>query len=226
MNGDLPEKLQGYLHSECQLPLPMYQDGGVFNSYINTNSQLYSNLASASQPDPQPRFVETKTKNLNQNPDAKADELRESFQSTNLSQQVKKIDEDDREAKFNSKRPSTQMEALGKVHLTKQQLRDREIFLNVSTSKRGKSKELAKDLAGVNTVGNNSLQKAWNTTGFLPVQINPNGQKNSVKDFEYLKFLNDTILKDEVLTKFMTKAGEVEMAAGSQANSKSPKKQP
>jgi len=36
-----------------------------------------------------------------------------------------------------------------------------------------------------------------------------------VKDFEYLKFLNDTILKDEVLTKFMTKAGEVEMAAGS-----------
>jgi hypothetical protein len=44
----------------------------------------------------------------------------------------------------------------------------------------------------------------------LPVSINAAGQKNSVKDFEYLKFLNDTILKDEVLDKFMQKAGEIE----------------
>jgi len=44
----------------------------------------------------------------------------------------------------------------------------------------------------------------------LPVSISAGGQKNSVKDFEYLKFLNDTILKDEVLDKFMQKAGEIE----------------
>ena len=65
---------------------------------------------------------------------------------------------------------------------------------------------------------------AWNTTGFLPQTISSAGQKNSVKDFEYLKFLNDTILKDDVLDKFMQKAGEIEMAAGPQAHSNSPKK--
>ena len=45
-----------------------------------------------------------------------------------------------------------------------------------------------------------------------------------MKDFEYLKFLNDTILKDEVLGKFMQKAGEIEMAAGPKDHSSSPKK--
>ena len=69
-------------------------------------------------------------------------------------------------------------------------------------------------MAGANTSGNESLQQAWNTTGFLPTKINSAGQKNSVKDFEYLKFLNDTILKDDVLEKFMIKAGEIEEAAG------------
>ena len=72
-----------------------------------------------------------------------------------------------------------------------------------------------KDIPGSNYTGNNSLQQAWNTTGFLPTQINSSGQKNSVKDYEYLKFLNDTILKDDVLGKFMAKAGEIEQAAGS-----------
>lgn len=73
--------------------------------------------------------------------------------------------------------------------------------------------------------GNDSLQQAWNTSGFLPQSINPGGQKNSVKDFEYLKFLNDTILKDDVLDKFMQKAGEIEQAAGPKiAHSNSPKK--
>ena len=72
--------------------------------------------------------------------------------------------------------------------------------------------------------GNESLQQAWNTCGHLPTQINPAGLKNAVKDFEYLKFLNDTILRDEVLDKFMQKAGEIEQAAGPQAHSLSPKK--
>lgn len=58
----------------------------------------------------------------------------------------------------------------------------------------------------------------------MPQTIDPAGQKNSVKDFEYLKFLNDTILKDDVLDKFMQKAGEIEQAAGPQARSSSPKK--
>ena len=49
----------------------------------------------------------------------------------------------------------------------------------------------------------------------MPSTISSVGQKNSIKDFEYLKFLNDTILKDDVLGKFMQKAGEIEMAAGS-----------
>ena len=66
--------------------------------------------------------------------------------------------------------------------------------------------------------GNTSMQLAWNTTGFLPNTIGSSaGQakpKNSVKDFEYLKFVNDTILKDDVLNKFMQKAGEIEIAAG------------
>ena len=45
-----------------------------------------------------------------------------------------------------------------------------------------------------------------------------------MKDFEYLKFLNDTILKDEVLDKFMQKAEEIEMAAGPQALAKNAKR--
>lgn len=72
------------------------------------------------------------------------------------------------------------------------------------------------------TDGNSSLQIAWNTTGFLPNTISSNQQKNSVKDFEYLKFLNDTILKDDVLDKFMQKASEIEQAAGPKPES--PKK--
>ena len=39
-----------------------------------------------------------------------------------------------------------------------------------------------------------------------------------------MKFLNDTILKDDVLKKFMQKAGEIEEAAGPVARSRSPKK--
>lgn len=70
--------------------------------------------------------------------------------------------------------------------------------------------------------GNASLQQAWNTTGFLPTSSNLVGQKNSVKDFEYLKFLNDTILRDDVLDQFMQKASEIEKAAGPKPHSGSP----
>ena len=48
-----------------------------------------------------------------------------------------------------------------------------------------------------------------------------------MKDFEYLKFVNDTFLKDEVLDRFMQKAGEIEIAAGPKqelSRSKSPNK--
>ena len=34
----LDEKLQGYLNMECSIPLPKYSDGGVFNSYIQTDN--------------------------------------------------------------------------------------------------------------------------------------------------------------------------------------------
>ena len=47
-----------------------------------------------------------------------------------------------------------------------------------------------------------------------------------MKDFEYLKFLNDTILRDEVLDKFMQKAGEIEQAAGPKSISPKKIKQP
>jgi len=102
-------------------------------------------------------------------------------------------------------------------------IKDRERFLGVP-SRSGKKCKLNKELAGANCSGNASLQLAWNTTGFLPTTINAVGQKNSVKDFEYLKFLNETILKDEVLEKFMQKAGEIEQAAGPQKGTASPKK--
>ena len=98
------------------------------------------------------------------------------------------------------------------VRLTKQMIKDRERFLGVSSRPRGGGR--FKDLPGANTKGNSSLEQVWNTTGFLPKSIDPAGQKNSVKDFEYLKFVNDTMLKDEVLDKFMQKAGEIEQAAG------------
>ena len=37
-----------------------------------------------------------------------------------------------------------------------------------------------------------------------------------MKDFEQLKIINDTMLKDEILDKFIRKAGEIEQAAGPQ----------
>ena len=33
----MADKLQGYLNHECQLPLPYYQDGGVFTNYIKSD---------------------------------------------------------------------------------------------------------------------------------------------------------------------------------------------
>jgi len=97
------------------------------------------------------------------------------------------------------------LKQLGKVHLTKQMIKERELFLGVTT-KANRGRINAKELPSNNV----TLQQAWNTAGFFPVTISSAGQKNSVKDFEYLKFLNDTILKDEVLDKFMQKAGEIE----------------
>ena len=90
-------------------------------------------------------------------------------------------------------------------------LREREIFLGVKSKARGKG---SKDFA---QIGGNSLELAWNTAGLLPTAVNPADKKNSIKDFETLKFLNDTILRDEVLDKFMQKAGEIEKAAGPRA---------
>ena len=46
--------------------------------------------------------------------------------------------------------------------------------------------------------------------------------KKSVKDFEYLKYLNQTILKDDILGQFMEHASEFEKAAGKTAQSQSP----
>ena len=109
-----------------------------------------------------------------------------------------------------------------KIHLTKKMVRERELFLGVPAPghKKGTSAIALKSEKCASN--NNTLQQAWNTTGFLPTSINSEGQKNSVRDFEYLKFLNDTIIKDDVLKKFMQKAGEIEEAAG--PKSKSPKK--
>jgi len=43
-------------------------------------------------------------------------------------------------------------------------------------------------------------------------------------DFDYLKFLNDTILKDEVLDQFMQRASEFEQAAGPKSKGSPSKK--
>ena len=117
---------------------------------------------------------------------------------------------------------NSQAIALGKVVLTKQMVKDREKYLGVPNNQNRHKSGRGSEQIPVS--GNESLQQAWNTCGHLPTQINPAGLKNAVKDFEYLKFLNDTILRDEVLDKFMQKAGEIEQAAGPQAHSLSPKK--
>ena len=38
----LTDKLQGYLQQECQLPLPQYQEGGVFTNYIKSDQFKYN----------------------------------------------------------------------------------------------------------------------------------------------------------------------------------------
>ena len=43
-------------------------------------------------------------------------------------------------------------------------------------------------------------------------------------DFEYLKFLNETIMKDDVLDQFMQRASEFETAAGVKATESPTKK--
>lgn len=40
---EMPDKMQDYLNTECHLPLPKYEDGGVFAGYIqNHGSALES----------------------------------------------------------------------------------------------------------------------------------------------------------------------------------------
>ena len=109
-------------------------------------------------------------------------------------------------------------------------IKDRELFLGITTTSSSKLSRGSgaagrlRDIVSGSHNGNCTLQQAWNTTGFMPTNLSQSGKRNSVKDFEYLKFLNDTILKDDVLKKFMQKAGEIEEAAGPAARSKSPKK--
>ena len=161
-------------------------------------------------------------------------EFQNNFLSATLTEEGKceKTNQSPEQLKQGRGRPNTQLagNVLGKVHLTKKMQQEREIFLGVGAGNSKVSKPSKEALAlsaavGAATTGNNTLQQAWNTTGFLPQTISSTGQKNSVKDFEYLKFLNDTILKDDVLDKFMQKAGEIEMAAGPQAISPRKKQQ-
>ena len=64
----------------------------------------------------------------------------------------------------------------GKVYLTKRMMRDRELFLGVPAPGSKKSAAGAVVLKSEKpTSNNNSLQQAWNTTGFLPTSINPAG---------------------------------------------------
>ena len=89
--------------------------------------------------------------------------------------------------------------------MTKQQIRDRERFLGVQTRPKGMSWRFRDSVSS--DIAPKEFDRQWGTTSKpLPA----NGRKSSVKDFDNLKFINETQLKDEVLVKFMQKAGEIE----------------
>ena len=93
---ELPGKLHDYLNTECSIPLPKYQDGGVFSNYIQSNQFATANIA-------RPATLEISTQ--------------------------EKYQKEKEEAKT---RANTQnVSKLGKVHLTKRMVKDRELFLGV-----------------------------------------------------------------------------------------------
>lgn len=225
-HSDMPYFLRDENMQKCALPMPKYDDGGFFSTNLGNENHLdfqtfiqheaklleekeQNNKSALNTMDGREKLLDTRTR----------------YETTkNQSTLEKKHDNPVIETELNemaNTQPTISQRAKENENTSSinksdvKQIKEKRTFSNLNQSNKYPLTAASKMSRRMNT--NNELEQ------FL-ASINKEPVKKSVKDFDYLKYLNQTILKDDILGQFMEHASEFEKAAGKQAQSQSPSK--